>query len=302
MRSKTVFIMVAFAAIFAGSLPYLLRAIRFSGGERALLREAESHITILDREIDVFHFVARPKELTGYVVPTDQKLGGDWVNGRIIATTLNPDYKPTVRPKRDWLGEGLYASNDPVSSLHFSQPNYLDTEDPSLKHPWMLHRVRLQRGSRILDISSVSEFPDTLKAYLSGRFGCEAINLAELLVRDTEDKLRCREPARNLLSKERIDAVGYAVWYGAAIPESVCPKFVHYAFLLTSPVRPENIAVFTAVLPLEGHDAMSGERQMITQLYRAVNNPEFPLLWPSLEEPRSSEFLEWAGRLFKCRG
>jgi hypothetical protein len=295
-----------------GSVSPAFAETDFSAGQEELQREiiekARPWVRKFTQDTYLFHYRPRPKNSQGYVEPYDSRVV-NYYNQYIRETIDEPNASLRILGFHDWFGEGVYAALDPIISANYGGPRGMWGGNDD--HPWTLYRFTMREGSKYLSVVSwrVITFPKKLRKALRAKFGCEATNMYDLLVLNTEKAKNCRPLVRAIIAELEVDAILYPWKSYPLYRETFCEKSPDAAFYLTkrTPFEKEDILIMNENLPT-GPDAASLDRQMIQRLFYFTQRPKRSWRWPSLTPTKSeksaalAETKQWVeDHLFRCK-
>ena len=235
--------------------------------------------------VDAHTFHYSPARADNYLNPM-----ANWtpsVNGstRNAFHVANPPWE--VKEFSDWYGFGFYVALDPVSSRNYGSPNAIDNPTPDYTHPWILYRVTLARGTKILNIVKRTPLPADVIQQLRTRFNCTAQTVEQMFLMSREDLRGCRQFLDQMLT--RLQAT--ALLYGWQTRDERYPVYCRYptavGFLLTGNLPNGSVRVFSRAMPPSGSDAAQSDRVTIQDLF-ITRRGQGGLLWPALEGNRPS--------------
>ena len=304
MRSKT--LVLALSALIAIPLINPAHAMRRARTEvlESLKELAEPRVRTLSREIHSYHYHGEPAGQTARYYAPDSSWATDSVN-REAQRVFHSNFRHFVRDFGSWLGNGMYTAMDPAITRSYASPNFLDDWTTNYDHPWVMYRVALPSGAKILDVSGSGRIDAETVQKMKELLDCDVsdvpgANLYNMMVVNTERRHGCRVLINELVEELEITAIAYLFSTSLRSLPS-CRTATQRAFIITDNLPRGSVRVYSSVLP-DGTDSASEERIAIQSIYRRMAGTR-PLLWPALDGQNlsDSEVNSHASeRLFGC--
>ena len=266
-------------------------------------------VVVLDHDIDVFPYRPLSPADAGTYFPPDSTWATRSINAGTQGTYLNPNENLGPDAAKNLLGPAVYTAIDPAVSRSYASPGFFRNEPLQPNAPWLLFRIRLARGTKILDLNRTTQLSESLQETLRYSLGCgsayrslQASIFGPRTV-ESETPWNCRPLAKRLVQELGITAVAYS-WSSSLsrLGATICPTPSYSALILTGLVPAGSVVAYTSVLPPQG-DSESETRTLLQAVYGRTIGTSYPPLWPSLAaQPVSDEDVRIYARdhLYSC--